>query len=122
MENSVPEQKAKVKKENSTIRVSSSTQKLLTQVLLKLNKKSFGRRVRIDPLLQLALSKLVDADLKFLQEQSLSNADRLEMNYREYVKKNGPLSKDEFLGILLKAESVKSESKNAAFSEGKSPQ
>ncbi len=67
MENQVQESKAKAKKESSTVRVSNSTQKLLTSVLQKLNKKSYGRRVKADPVLQLALSKITDADIKSLQ-------------------------------------------------------
>ena len=114
MENQVQESKAKAKKEASTVRVSNSTQKLLTSVLQKSNKKSYGRRVKADPVLQLALSKLTDADIKALQEQSLSNADRMEMKYREFVRANGPISKDEFLGTLLDSSGAKSPSENVA--------
>ena len=120
MENQVHELKPKPKKDASTIRVSNATQKLLSSVLQKVNKKAFGRRVKADPLLQLALSKLTDADFKMLQEQSLSNADRMEMKYRDFVRTNGPISKDEFLGILLVGENTKSPSQNRAVSEGKS--
>ena len=116
MENQVQESKAKAKKESSTVRVSNSTQKLLTSVLQKSNKKSYGRRVKADPVLQLALSKLTDADIKALQEQSLSNADRMEMKYREFVRTNGPISKDEFLGTLLGSNGAKSSGPNAAVS------
>jgi hypothetical protein len=36
-----------------------------------------------------------------LQQSTLSNGDRVEMLYREHVKKHGAISKDEFLGRLL---------------------
>jgi hypothetical protein len=119
MENQVQESKVKVKKESSTVRVSNSTQKLLSSVLQKLNKKTYGRRVKVDPVLQLALSKLSEADLKMLQEQSLSNADRIEMKYREHCKRFGSVSKDEFLGLLMNGDAAKSTAENAAISERK---
>ncbi len=113
MENQIQESKAKAKKDSSTVRVSNSTQKLLTSILQKANKKPHGCRVKADPVLQLALSKITDADIKMLQEQSLSNADRMEIKYREFVRVNGPTSKDEFLGTLLGSNSAKTSNENA---------
>ena len=49
----------------------------------------------------MALSFLDDSHLKELQEKSLTNKDRLELKYQEYLKANGNVSKDEFIGKLL---------------------
>lgn len=96
------------KSQFSAVRVSSSTQKKLSQLLLKANKKTFRKRVKADQLLSLSLSLLNDVHIKNLQEGSLSNTDKLEMRFKDYVKKNGSISKDEFLGKLLE-QSIKSD-------------
>ena len=85
----------------STIRLTQNTKKKLTQLLNKSNKKNFGKRVKADQLILLALELITDDHVKNLQENSLSNADKLEMKFKEYVRKNGSISKDDFLGKLL---------------------
>lgn len=103
----------------SSLRVKPETRKRFLSELTKVNKKSYGRKVRADQLLSLLLTLLRPEHLQQLQQGSLSNADRLEMRYREHVKKFGPVSKDEFLGLLLTEKNSNSESENAAVSEGK---
>lgn len=83
------------------VRVKRETRRLIEKELAKANKKDFGRRVRVDDLLSVALSLLNAEHIKALQETSLSNADRLDMQYREHVKNHGNVTKDAFLGILL---------------------
>ena len=53
----------------------------------------------------MALKMVSDNDLKLLQEESLSNADKLEMAFKQFKKSNGSLSKDDFLGHLLNGKS-----------------
>lgn len=108
------------KKSASSIRVRPDTRKKLILELSKANKKDFGRRIKPDDLISLGLSLIEPEHIKGLQEKSLSNADRLDRDYRLYVQKNGPISKDEYLGLLLSPNAAKSETQNAAFSEGKS--
>ena len=119
MEEKTNEQISKSKKAVSAIRIDLVTQKLVTSLLNKANRKSYGRKVKASQLIHAALLKLVDADLKDLQEMSLSNTDRMEMKYREYVKQHGSISKDEFLGLLLEQNEAKKSSENASLSEGK---
>ena len=70
--------------------------------LAKLNKKEFGRRIRIDDYVAKAISKLTDDDRRELQEASLSNADRLELMYRQHAKSGDTqISKEQFLGRLI---------------------
>lgn len=103
----------------SSLRVKPETRKRLFGELAKVNKKNYGRKVRPDQLLNLLLSLLKPEHIQLLQSESLSNADRLEMRYKEHTKKFGPVSKDEFLGLLLTTESSNSNSENAAVSEEK---
>lgn len=119
MENQVKDVKPKAKSEVSAIRIDIPTQKLVSSLLAKANRKSFGRKVKASQLVNYALSKLEDADIKVLQEKSLSNADRMEMKFREYCKRNGGATREQFLGHLLSAECSNLDSQNAAIPEQK---
>ena len=83
------------------LRVRRETKKRVQAELAKINKKDFGKKVRCDELIGTALSLLTERHIKDLQDASLTNADRLENQYRDYVKKHGATSKDDFLGTLL---------------------
>lgn len=118
MENQNAQKSAKKAATASSLRVKPETRKRFLSELAKVNKKSYGRKVRADQLLSLLMTLVRPEHIQQLQQGSLSNSDRLEMRYREHVKKFGPTSKDEFLGLLLTEKSSKSESENAAVSEG----
>lgn len=118
MENQNAQKSAKKAATASSLRVKPETRKRFLSELAKANKKSYGRKVRADQLLSLLMTLVRPEHIQQLQQGSLSNSDRLEMRYREHVKKFGPTSKDEFLGLLLTEKSSKSESENAAVSEG----
>lgn len=120
MENSIEVKKPKnPKKSASAIRVKSETRKKLVLELSKANKKDFGRRIKPDDLIALGLSLIEPQHIKTLQDKSLSNADRIEREYRAFVQKNGPISKDEFLGKILSGGISNSLSENVTFSEEK---
>jgi hypothetical protein len=36
-----------------------------------------------------------------LQQSTLSNADQFEMEYRDYIRKNGAISKDDYYGKVI---------------------
>lgn len=93
------------------LRVKRETKKRIQAELAKVNKKDFGKKVRCDELIATALALLTAEHLKALQDASMTNADRLEIQYRDYVKKNGATTKDEFLGKILAG--------NGAVVEGK---
>lgn len=119
MENQNAQKPVKKAATASSLRVKPETRKRFLSELAKVNKKSYGRKVRADQLLSLLLTLVRPEHIQQLQQGSLSNSDRLEMRYREHVKKFGPVSKDEFLGLLLTEKSSKSDGENAAASEGK---
>ena len=97
------EQKETETKSNG-IKLNRETKKLLVQWLRTANKKEFGRRVQADDLIFLALSQLTETLVKPLQEKTLSNTDRIDREYKEYIKKHGPTKKDVFMGKLLSGE------------------
>ena len=84
------------------IRVHKEIARTIRRDLAKLNKKEFGRRIRVDDYVAKAISKLTDDDRRELQEATLSNADRLELLFRQQTKTgDSQISKEEFLGRLL---------------------
>jgi len=83
------------------VRVTEKTRELLTSVLKKVNSKERGRSIKADEVIALALNLITSVEIKQLQEASLSNADRLELSYQKYIRENSPISKDEWIGILL---------------------
>ena len=103
----------------TSLRVKPETRKRVLTELAKLNKKTFGRKVRVDQLLTLLITLIKPEHIQKLQDESLSNSDRIEMKYREHIKQFGPISKDEYLGLLLTKEDSKLTPKNTAFPEGK---
>jgi hypothetical protein len=96
------------KKSNSaTIRVSHETRKRFVSELLKINKKQYGKRVKIDALLMILLSKISSQDVTQLQEASLTGRDRIEQSYKAHCAKFGQITRDEYFALLLKPESDK---------------
>ena len=85
----------------ASLRVKRDTKRRVVAELAKVNKKDFGKKVRADALIGLALSLLNDQHIKALQEGSMTNADRFEAKYRDYIKQHGATTKDEYLGTLL---------------------
>lgn len=83
------------------LRVKRETKRRVLSELARVNKKDFGRKVRADELIALALSLVEPKHLTELQERSLSNADKLDRQYQDYIKAHGSISKDAFLGKLL---------------------
>lgn len=106
METNSQEKKAKVVKASShgAIRVRKETRKRILADIGKVNKKDYGKKVRVDEYVTLALSLVRPEHIQALQEGSLSNADRLTRDYKTYTAKHGPMSKDEYLGKRLTGE------------------
>lgn len=109
--------KPKVSLSTVGIRVKKDTKKRILAELAKINKKEFGRKVQPDSLITLLLGLLKSEHIQVLQESSLTNEDRFERHYVEYVKHNGPTTKDQFLGALMGGSGIASprvvEPKNA---------
>ncbi len=89
------------KNQIKTLRVSQDVRKKVTDLLTKINKKELGRKVKSDALLLKSLSLIELKHMEELQENSLTNADKLEKKYRDYISINGAISKDDFIGKLI---------------------
>lgn len=93
--------KSNSKKLNTTgIRVGKETKRDLARLIEKVNKKQFGKRIKVGELIALSIKLIAEKHIVELQQASLSNADKIEMQYKEYVRQNGAISKDDFLGKL----------------------
>ena len=91
------------KKATSTVvRINTEAVKSLKKLLDQANKKQHGKRIKSSHLVAKAISLITDEHIKELQQESLTNQDRLEIQHAEYCKQNGHISKDEFLGMLAK--------------------
>lgn len=110
MEQQQPTKESKTSKKyqvNTTpIRVTKATAKTIKGLLQKMNKKSYGKKVKPDDLIQKSISLLNDDHLEEIKQATMTNSDRLEMAYQEYCKANGQISKDEYFGLLLKEKSL----------------
>jgi len=116
-------EQAKVEKSNkpkaapaSTVglRVKRETKRRVMQELAKINKKDFGKRIKADDLIALAIGLVGEQHLRQLQESSLSHTDRLALQHRAYIRQHGNISKDEFIGKLLSGELSNSGSRSDA--------
>jgi len=104
-ENSENHKKARRPRSNTTpMRLLKTTAKELKSIVTSLNKKPLGKKVRVDEVIVKALSLLKERHLEEIKESTLTNADKLELTYREYCKSNGQISKDEYIGRLLKGD------------------
>jgi len=114
MENSVNEKKAKSSKPNgyASLRIKKEIKKRIMSDLARINKKDYGRKVDLSEYLDLLMGLFTLEHICQLQEGSLSNADRFEREYREYIANNGPMPKDEYLGKRLSGEIALSECPN----------
>jgi len=84
------------------IRVKKETAKSVQDLLKKLNKKDYGRRVRADELISLAVTLVTSEHHKTLQDATLSEQDRVKREHREYCSKNGNISFEQYIGELRK--------------------
>lgn len=87
-----------------SIRVTTEIAQLLKSDLTKINDKKLGKNIKISEYLKLCRSLISEENIKSLRENSLSNSDRLEMFFQNYVLTNEKISKDAFLGKVLNGE------------------
>lgn len=106
MESNSNEKKVKAAKPSgySSLRVKKDIKKRIMSDLSRINKKDFGRKVHLSEYLDLIMGFLTADHISTLQEGSLSNTDRFERDYRNYVALNGAMPKDEYFGKRLKGE------------------
>jgi hypothetical protein len=107
METAQSEKKPKLAAKKPTftaLRVRRELKRQIETDLERLNKKDLGRRIRAEDYLWLALSLITPQHFQTLQETSLTHADRLERDFRDYAAEHGTTSRDEYLGKRLTGE------------------
>lgn len=97
-----------VKRKNVLKKLDFESGKTLQNIKDKINKKSFGRKVKDSEIIAKALSLFESVHIQELQEATLSEKDRLHMAHEDFVKHHGKITLDQFIGKLLKGEVKKS--------------
>lgn len=96
----------KVKTEKTSVlkKLDPETGKILKLLKDKINKKSYGRSIRDTEIISLSLSLICPDHIQKLQESTLSEKDRLHIAHEDYVKENGKITLDQFIGILIRGQ------------------
>ncbi|AZZ37321.1 hypothetical protein CIK05_11145 [Bdellovibrio sp. qaytius] len=96
----------KVKTEKTSVlkKLDPETGKTLKQLKDKINKKSFGRSIRDTEIISLSLGLISSEHIQKLQESTLSEKDRLHIAHEDYVKENGKITLDQFIGLLIRGQ------------------
>lgn len=92
------------KKKSFIKKLTAETCKILQALSEKANRKSHGRKIRDNDLIALGLSLIEAKHIEILQDQSLSEKDRLSLAHEEYQKAHGKITLDHFIGKLLRGE------------------
>lgn len=85
------------------IRIKRPTAKHLSQLLAQLGKKPLGRAVTSDDVIAKALALLEEKHLEEIKLQTYSSENRLEIEFKNYCKVHGQISRNDFLGKILNA-------------------
>lgn len=96
--------KSIVKKKQVLKKLDPETSRLLQTIKDKINKKSFGRKIKDYEIIAKGISLISAEDIQELQERTYSEKDRLGLAHDSYQKLNGKISLDQFIGKLLKGE------------------
>ncbi|PWU19423.1 MAG: hypothetical protein C5B49_05765 [Bdellovibrio sp.] len=119
---------SKQKNKNATkyasVRIKADSRGQAAALLIAANKKTYGRKVKLDELIELALSLVTSDHIKLLQSRSLTNEDKKEMLRQKYVEVRGPISRDEFTGFMMTSDfqSFLAESNRSTESEAAAAQ
>lgn len=103
----------KVAKQMSNVKkLDAETTKVLHSLKDKINKKAFGRKIRDSEIIACAIKKITQDDIKVLQEATFTERDIIGIAHEKYVKENGRISLNEYLGKLVRGEISVTQSNN----------
>lgn len=94
------------KKQSMVKKLDLETIKILSNLKDRANKKDLGRKIREAEIIHLGLTLVESHHLAELQEATYSERDRLTLAHTEYQRIHGKLSLDQFIGKLLRGETV----------------
>jgi hypothetical protein len=95
-------QKRKGTASSAPIRVKQRTKAKLEQLLKQTNKDRVGRRIKADDLIWCGLALINDAHIAEIRDNSLSNKDRMELLFQQFLQSRRGATREDFLGELLK--------------------
>jgi hypothetical protein len=96
--------KTKLGEKMVSVRIRAESKAIAKALLKTANDKDFGLSIKFDELCALAFDLVTEAHLKLLQERSMTNEDRRERLRQRYIKLRGPVTHDEFTGLMMKPE------------------
>lgn len=118
IESSTPTTKTPSPIINTTpIRIHKSTAKMLRSIIAKCNRKAHGRKVKADDIIAVSVELLTDVHLEQIKRSTYSSSDQLEIEFKNFCKNNGALSKDEFLRLIISRALPQSSDKNHSTRE-----
>ena len=90
---------------HSSLRVSSATKELSEKLRQQVNGLSYGKRkLSLDEIVMFSLKLVTEKHIKMLQQERLTHTDRMELLRQRYIEKNGPITKEEFVGFVMTSE------------------
>lgn len=96
--------KPQVTRKTCLKKIDLETARLLNQLKDRANKKPYGRKIREAELIAAGLRLVGEEHLTALQDQTLSEQDRLKIAHEDFQKTNGKISLDQFIGRLIRGE------------------
>lgn len=99
-----PKAKREVKDYGQSKNLDEDTAKIFHSIKEKANKKEFGRRITDADILAVAVRLITSEHIKKLQDDSLTERDRLNQAHADYMKSHGKITLDQFIGKLIRKE------------------
>ncbi len=84
-----------------SIRIRGEAKAKAALLLAAANKKKFGKKIKFDDLVEIALGLVTDEHLKMLQKRSMTFEDQKELLRQKYIETRGLITRDEFLGFMM---------------------
>lgn len=103
-EKSSEKKNVQIKKKTVLKKIDIESAKLLATLKERANKKVHGRKIRDSEIIAKGLSLIETQHLSELQDRTLTEKDRLLIAHENFIKQNGKISLDQFIGKLLKAQ------------------
>lgn len=89
-----------------SVRLYGSAGKKTKNLMIAANNKKYGRKIKLDDLLELILDRVSDDDIKLLQKRSLRSDERKEMMRQKYIEVYGSISKEKFTDFMMSADYI----------------
>jgi len=89
-----------------SVRINKNVTQKSNIILQNANKKKFGRKIKLDDLLEICLDRITEDDIKMLQNKSIRPDERKEIMRQKYIDIYGEISKAKFTEFMMSAEYI----------------